>query len=168
MKTLNKKRKVKYRLENGKDGVKAETEKKLDFLKKIGVILWYERLNSGKPVNYVKPCRPGTFDFLIFMDDVIAVFLETKKEGAKVDFNSLRYEQREFVKQFTGLKKVVCAVINHESKVADLISIIKSEIKKPKKNSMGELAIVNMEMKEVVEYAKKNSNIPNGVDPHIT
>lgn len=98
--------------------------KSLGVWETTGVIVYWERLNSGR-INlgnhWIKLCREGTPDFLVVFrnkeDGLHLMFLELK--GAH---GQLRKSQRDFMAKYAEKKDVSCHVIREQTEVSYLLN----------------------------------------------
>ena len=67
--------------------------KDLDFLELQGIVIHHDRLNSGMAQRagyYIKLCKGGTADRVIYCENKLVIFIETKGDGKQT------LEQKEF------------------------------------------------------------------------
>lgn len=74
-------------------------------------VIWLQRLHSAQLGN-IRIGSPGTPDILVFIRNkdggIVNLFLEVKKEGE----TKLRYEQKEFFKEYEKVSSILCRIIN--------------------------------------------------------
>lgn len=106
--------------------VKKGVKQRLEYWETIGMVVHWDRLNSGKIkiVNrYIQLCKAGTPDFVAYVKHngmCYVVFIETKKPST----SDLRDKQIEYYMKFQSLDNVYYQIANNPRVVDDIIEKI--------------------------------------------
>ena len=101
--------------------------KRLEVYKFSKVILWWERLNSGKVRteygSWVQMCQKGTPDFIAVIYDknknIKVLFFECKRSDGK---GTIRLEQKIFMQEMEKYKDIHCHIIENPKEVDAIIN----------------------------------------------
>ena len=108
---------------NKESEVMKRVKSLLDLLEYQKVIIWYERLNSGKVqvgYSWIQMARKGTSDWIIVLRNkeksLSVLFVECKS-----DVGTLRPEQKKFRDGFDGIKDIYYFIIRDSKELGMLI-----------------------------------------------